>query len=74
MDVGSINGNMGFFDKKNVTGLQKADKPNQLLFEGLSNKKVDDVQFNMTPGNTGVSESTARGVLRQVDEIANIGF
>lgn len=71
--VNSIGGNFGFnFDKK-VTSPINLGKTDALLFNTMVNNS-DAVQISKTPGNTGLSESTARGTLRQLDEIEAAGL
>ncbi len=69
MDVGSINGNMGIPNRKNVTGLQGTNKLSQPLFNGINRVKTDVVEFN-----NSLSSDTTDRLPAKLDEIASVGF
>ncbi|MBR1424544.1 hypothetical protein IJ579_03165 [bacterium] len=74
--IDGLGGNFGIqFSNNNVGGTRATGQTAGAIPIGnLNHTTTDVVQFSKTPGNTGVNETTARGFLRQLDDIVQVGF
>ena len=74
MNVNGIFGNQGVNYTTKVNTANNIHKTNQSLFSGKIDSTDYNVNFSKTPGNSGVTEATARGFLSQLNMIEQVGF